>query len=154
MTASTTSRTFDPSVSVLIGTDCDEFVCVSAGENFYAGAASWRTEVDEMYYVVVGGRYGGAGDFSLQIEVSVGFRLPLALFCQLFLTLPLQPYRAANVWRTTSAKALRRSAFLSLSLRALVWRQRRDTTVRLLVVTLSMVRRGLYGMSFLDPARA
>ena len=86
MTASVDSRTFDPSVSVLRGTECDEFVCVSASENYYAGAASWQSEVDEMYYVVVGGIYGSAGDFSLKIEVSDGLGLSSVLFCRLFLT--------------------------------------------------------------------
>jgi hypothetical protein len=86
MTASVDSRNFDPSVSVLRGTECDEFVCVSGSENYYAGAASWQSEVDEMYYVIVGGRYGSVGAFSLTIEVSNGFGLPLALFCRLFLT--------------------------------------------------------------------
>jgi hypothetical protein len=42
-------------------------------------------ELDEIYYVIVSGRYGSAGDFSLEIEVSDGFELPLALFRQLFL---------------------------------------------------------------------
>jgi hypothetical protein len=41
MTASVSSRTFDVSVSILRGTGCDEFTCVSASENYYAGAASW-----------------------------------------------------------------------------------------------------------------
>jgi hypothetical protein len=86
MTASVTSRNFEPSVSVLKGTECDEFACVSARENYYGGAASWRTEVDEMYYVVVGGIYGSAGDFSLKIEVSDGLGLSSVLFCRLFLT--------------------------------------------------------------------
>jgi hypothetical protein len=86
MTASVDSRNFDPSVSVLRGTECDEFICVSGSENYYADAPSWQSEVDEMYYVVVGGRYGSVGDFSLTIEVSDSFGLPLALFCRLFLT--------------------------------------------------------------------
>jgi hypothetical protein len=86
MTTSVASRNFDPSVSVLGGTECDEFACISTSENYYAGTASWRTEIGEIYYVVVGGRYGSAGDFSLEIEVSDGFGLPLALFCHLFLT--------------------------------------------------------------------
>jgi hypothetical protein len=86
MTASVDSRNFDPTTSVLRGTECDELVCVSAIENYYAGVATWQSEVDEMYYVVVGGRYGSVGDFSLTIEVSDGLGLPLALFCRLFLT--------------------------------------------------------------------
>jgi hypothetical protein len=87
MTASVDSRTFDLSVSVLRGSECDEFACVSTSENYYAGAASWRTEVEKMYYVVIGGRYGSTGDFSLAIEVSHGFGLPLALFRHLYLTI-------------------------------------------------------------------
>jgi hypothetical protein len=43
-----------------------------------------------MYYVVIGGRYGSTGDFSLTIEVSHGFGPPLALFRHLCLTVLLK----------------------------------------------------------------
>jgi hypothetical protein len=70
MTASVTSRTFDVSVSVIRGTECDEFTCVSASENYYSSnGASWQTVIGESYYVIVGGRYRSAGDFFLDIQV-------------------------------------------------------------------------------------
>jgi hypothetical protein len=69
MTASVTSRNFDPSVTVLRGTECDEFACVNASDDYRSNGASWQTVIGESYYVIVGGRYRSAGDFFLEIKV-------------------------------------------------------------------------------------
>jgi hypothetical protein len=69
VTASATSRNFNPSVSVFRGNQCGELTCISQNEEYSSNGASWQSEIGETYFVVIGARYGRSGDFFLEIEV-------------------------------------------------------------------------------------
>jgi hypothetical protein len=105
MSASVTSRDFNPSVSVFRGNQCGELTCISRNEQYSSNGISWQSEVGETYYVVVGGIYGSAGDFSLNIEVSGGFGMATRVVVSLFVSNTyVCNFREVNALITTSVK--------------------------------------------------
>jgi hypothetical protein len=69
-TASTYGSRSEIIATVLRGTQCGSLVCLGQSEIYNQNGFTWETEVGETYYILVGGRYGNAGLFVLDIDVS------------------------------------------------------------------------------------
>lgn len=69
LSASTLGSNFDTVLAIYQGGGCQDLTCVTQGENAYNDEVSWKTEIGEVYYILVGGSYGNAGSYFLQIEV-------------------------------------------------------------------------------------
>jgi hypothetical protein len=69
-TASTYGSRSEIIATVLRGTQCGSLVCLGQSEIYNQNGFTWETEVGETYYILVGGRYGNAGSFILDIDVS------------------------------------------------------------------------------------
>jgi hypothetical protein len=69
LSASTLGSNFDTVLAIYQGGGCQDLTCVTQSENEYNDEVSWKTETGEMYHILVGGSYGNAGSYFLQIEV-------------------------------------------------------------------------------------
>jgi hypothetical protein len=69
LSASTLGSNFDTVLAIYQGDGCQDLICVTQSEYDYNDEVSWKTEIGEMYYILVGGSYGNAGVYFLQIEV-------------------------------------------------------------------------------------
>jgi hypothetical protein len=69
LSASTLGSNFDTVLAIYQGDGCQDLTCVTQSEYDYNDEVSWNTEIGEMYYILVGGSYGNAGSYFLQIEV-------------------------------------------------------------------------------------
>jgi hypothetical protein len=69
-TASTDGLRSEIIATVLRGTQCGSLVCLGQSEAYNPNGFTWETEIGETYYILVGGRYGTAGSFVLDIDVS------------------------------------------------------------------------------------
>jgi hypothetical protein len=86
-TASTYGSRSEIIATVLLGTQCGSLVCLGQSELYNQNGFTWETEVGETYYILVGGRYGNAGLFVLDIDVSdCGTRVVITCrLCRLYL---------------------------------------------------------------------
>jgi hypothetical protein len=69
LSASTLGSNFDTVLAIYKGGGCQGLTCVTQSEYDYNDEVSWKTEIGEIYYILVGGSYGNAGSYFLQIEV-------------------------------------------------------------------------------------
>jgi hypothetical protein len=69
LSASTLGSNFDTVLAIYKGDGCEDLTCVTQSEYDYNDEVSWKTEIGEIYYILVGGSYGNAGSYFLQIEV-------------------------------------------------------------------------------------
>jgi hypothetical protein len=69
LSASTLGSNFDTVLAIYQGEGCQGLTCVTQSQNAYNDEVSWKTEIGEMYFILVGGSYGNAGSYFLQIEV-------------------------------------------------------------------------------------
>lgn len=70
--ASTLGSNFDTVLAVYEGDGCQGLTCTAQSEFYFNDAVSWKTDVGVSYYILVGGSYGNAGTFVIEIEVRTG----------------------------------------------------------------------------------
>jgi hypothetical protein len=92
-TASTYGSSSEISATIFTGKLCDSFVCLGQSEPYDPNGVTWQSEVGESYYILVGGRYGNAGSFFLDVEVRDCAPSCLKyMLCHLSPTKPLSSY--------------------------------------------------------------
>jgi hypothetical protein len=68
LTASLPSADFATNIAVLGGSGCGNLTCLGEGQYYNANQVTWKTEVGEAYFLLLGG-FGTTGNFDLEIEV-------------------------------------------------------------------------------------
>jgi hypothetical protein len=66
--ASTLGSNFDTVLGVYTGSGCEELTCIAQNEFFFIAGISWKTEPGELYFILVGGSFGNAGTYFLDID--------------------------------------------------------------------------------------
>jgi hypothetical protein len=79
LTASLPSADFATNIAVLGGSGCGNLTCLGEGQYYNANQVTWKTEVGEAYFLLLGG-FGTTVNFDLEIEVRPMQCMPVCRF--------------------------------------------------------------------------